>query len=566
MTLSAAVATLLAWAPLISLTIATVQPTAKTRNGTYGGVYLPTWSQDAFLGIPFAQPPTGPLRFRHPQPLNESFSPEIRNATTLGHSCIQYAGNAFTENMSEDCLNLNVVRPSRRGSTFGTQQDKLLPVLVWIYGGGLYSGSIADPQYNLSGIVRVSQDIGEPIVGVEMNYRLGMYGFLQTPALLEEGSSNAGLLDQRLALEWVRENIAAFGGDPERVVVWGESAGAQSIAYHMVANDGQNNGLFRGAILESGGPTGAQIQDLSYYAPPVENLTRTAGCHSPNTKRAVAAREELACLRSLSQEDLLAARPSQVWNPLIDGTYLTGYPSQLLRDGKFLRIPLLTGHNTDEGSSFSMTDPKVDSDSDLFNALLTWRMYALSPPTIRKLLRLYPNDPCHEPPHSIRNCSVFPDKGLQWRRSANIGGDMVMVSGRRKMCRVYTEAGEDVFSYRFDTRPWDRAEQDGVKHFDNVAFSFQNVSGLLGPSPEFDSHMELAAAIGRAYVRFVNRLDPNPQGGKADELLPRWPRYDLRAPKNVVLNATKPWVEEDTYRGEGIAYLNSYEVARELLA
>lgn len=129
-----------------------------------------------------------------------------------------------------------------------------------------------------SGIVRVSQYMGRPILAISMNYRLGMYGFLQTPQVLAEGSSNAGPLDQRLALRWVQDNIAAFGGDAKRVVVWGESAGAQSIAYHLFSYGGRNDGLYRGAILESGGPTGAQVKQLSYYTAPVEILTKTVRC------------------------------------------------------------------------------------------------------------------------------------------------------------------------------------------------------------------------------------------------------------------------------------------------
>lgn len=231
------------------------QPLAVTKNGTYQGRYLAGWDQDLFLGIPYAQPPLGDLRFRWPQSINTSFT-EIREASSYGASCMQYHTN-FT--LSEDCLTLNVIRPTSGNNQSQTSKGPL-PVVVWIYGGGLYTGSTADPQYNLSGVVKVSQDMGQPVIAVSMNYRLGMWGFLQTPGVVAEGSSNAGLLDQRLALQWVQENIAAFGGDPDRVVVWGESAGAQSIAYHLFSYGGRNDGLFRGAIMESGGPTGAYIQ------------------------------------------------------------------------------------------------------------------------------------------------------------------------------------------------------------------------------------------------------------------------------------------------------------------
>lgn len=525
--------------------LASTPPQVTTRNGTYQGRYLPEWNQDAFLGMPFAQPPVGPLRFRWPQSVNTSFE-GVRDASRYGYSCMQYKTNF---NMSEDCLNLNVIRPS------GNHEK--LPVLVWIYGGGLYTGSTADPQYNLSGIVKLSQDMGQPVIAVSMNYRLNMYGFLQTPQILAEGSSNAGLIDQRQALQWVQENIDVFGGDPSRVVVWGESAGAQSIAYHLFSNDGRNDRLFRAAIMESGGPTGAQVQDLAYYTVPVQNLTQAVGCST--------AKDQLACLRGVGQDELFAVQPSQVWNPLIDGDFLTGYPSQLMRDGRFIHVPLLIGANTDEGTSFSISG--VNTEKDLFNSLLSWRSYSLSPPTIRKLLELYPNDPCNEPPFDVKNCTVYPKKGQQWRRSAAIGGDMVMISGRRRMCELYTAAGQPVFSYRFDSRLWNKTAETGVQHFDNVAFSFQNISGLLGPSPQYGEKMQLARAVGKSYIRFVNNLDPNPPKSCAENSsLPYWPRYDQIRPQNMVFNATKSFVEPDTFRKEGIDFLNTFEVARELLA
>ncbi|TPX10418.1 uncharacterized protein E0L32_008637 [Thyridium curvatum] len=526
-------------------------PTAKTINGTYQGRRLDGWNQDVFLGIPYSQPPVGPLRYRWPQSINESFT-GVRNATEYGYNCREYKSAVLQAHASEDCLTLNVVRPS------GSHDH--LPVLVWIYGGGLYTGSTADPQYNLSGIVKVSQDMGQPIIAVDMNYRMNQYGFLQTPQILAEGSSNAGLLDQRLALRWIQENIAGFGGNPRRVVVWGESAGAQSIAYHLFSYNGRDDGLFRGAIMESGGPTGAQVQDLSYYTSPVENLTRTVGC--------VDAKDQLACLRGVNENKLYGASPQTVWNPLIDGDFLTGYPSQLIREGKYNRVPLLTGANTDEGFAIS---GKPDTDHDMIHNAMLWRMYALSPPTIRRLLELYPDDNCNAPPFWLTNCTFWPDKGRMWRRAANIGGDAVMISGRRKMCELYTEAGQDVYSYRFDTLLYNSNPLEGVKHFSNVAFSFQNITGLLGPSPEYDKHLKLARSIGMAYVNFVYNLDPNPSSsGTAAKLgaleLPRWPKYNLASPANMVLNASGPFVEPDTFRKEGIAFLNSHEVARELLS
>lgn len=211
-------------------------PIATVLNGSYQGIELPTWNQEAFLGIPYTQPPLGNLRFRRPQSLNTSWT-GVRNATQYGYSCYQYASKF---NLSEDCLTLNVVRPA------GTKANDALPVLIWIYGGGLTSGSSADPQYNVSGILNVSQRLGQPIITVSINYRLGLWGFLSSTQLLEEGNLNVGLLDQRMAMRWVQENIAAFGGDPTKVTIWGESAGAQSIGLHLSSYGGRNDDLYRG--------------------------------------------------------------------------------------------------------------------------------------------------------------------------------------------------------------------------------------------------------------------------------------------------------------------------------
>lgn len=310
----------------------------------------------------------------------------------------------------------------------------------------------------------------------------------------------------------------------------------------------------------------------------MENLTRTVGCW---TTAGWTSASLLPCLRGLDQDTLFAAAPSQVWNPLIDGDFLTGYPSALIREGKYNAVPLLTGTNTDEGTGFSPAGPNTEE--DLFRDFQWWRSYALSAPTVRRLLELYPDDPCSEPPMYVWNCSVFPSRGLAWRRGAAIGGDMVMHSGRRKMCEVYAGAGpgagagagggQAVYSYRFDARLWGEQPVLGVPHFDNVAFSFQNVTGLLGPSPARDDDLRLARAVAVAYVGFVHNLDPNPAGGWDAPVsgvgavaLPPWPRYSLDEPTNMVLNASGPWVEADTWRKEGIAYLNTYEVARELLA
>ncbi|KAI6819547.1 carboxylesterase [Hortaea werneckii] len=542
---------------------ASTPPTVTVKNGTLQGRHNEQWDQDFFLGIPYAQPPLGDLRFRWPQSIEEKWN-GTRDAMEYGYSCYQYKSNF---NLSEDCLTLNVVRPSG-------YDNQSLPVLLWIYGGGLYAGSSADPQYNLSGIVNTASESGQPFIGVSINYRLGVWGFLQNPAILNEGSSNAGLLDQRMAMMWVQENIAAFGGNPKKVTVWGESAGAQSIGLHMHSFGGRDDGLFSSAILESGGPVGASLNPIPFYTSAFENLTRTVGCYDGGSGQyATAHTEALACLRNLTSEQLFNSNYTVVWNPIVDGTFLTAYPSQLAAAGHFIRVPLLTGANTDEGISFSAHG--LDNSTAIFNNLLYWRNYELSPPSIRTLLDLYPPIPAQGVPYGNPSNATYPSLGAQWRRDAAIGGDLVMIAQRRKTAREFVAGGVDnVFSYRFDTPLWNDTPPIGATHFDNVVFSFQNISGALGPLPEFENFRELSRGIGRAYASFVWEGQPNGAqgvtggvgGGKGDNVtgLPFWPRYKLDSPTNIVLNANGSWVEADTWREEGIAFINS--ISRELLA
>lgn len=361
-----------------------------------------------------------------------------------------------------------------------------------------------------------------------------------------------------MAFRWIKENIESFGGDPDRITIWGESAGAQSISYHLHSFNGRNDGLYHGAILESGGIIGTSVQNLPYYQNQFENFTRAFDCFAGSPAA------QIACLRNLTTaQAIFGTTFSQVWAPYTDGVFLTGYPSDLEKTGNFVHVPLIVGANTDEGTTFS--DKGIDNDTALFQDLLIFNRLGLTPPNVRKLMQLYPNDPFNEPPFSITNGSIFPQFGLQWRRSAAIGGDIFMHAGRRRWAEVYTSRALDVYSYRFDTLPFGANPINGVSHGVNVAFSFQNITGTLGPLPQFASALTLAQNIGKAYISFC--YDRNPNTSRGNSTLPLWPKYDLDNPQNLVLNATSgPFLEPDTYRKAGIAFLNSPEVVRELLA
>lgn len=184
-------------------------PAAHVINGSIVGRHLPSFDQDLFLGIPFARVP----RLDNPLPLNDSWTSPLE-ATTYGPTCYGFGSNQLLAlQQSEDCLNLNVIRPS------GVSENEKLPVLVWIYGGGFRQGSSADPMWNMSYMVQTSVENGQPIIGVSINYRLSFLGFPAGKEVLTAGATNLGLKDQRIALEWIQENIRAFGGDPKKVTI-----------------------------------------------------------------------------------------------------------------------------------------------------------------------------------------------------------------------------------------------------------------------------------------------------------------------------------------------------------
>lgn len=190
-------------------------PTVTLKNGSYYGVYSSAYDQDFFLGMPFAQPPLGDLRLRQPQSLNTTWS-GARNATVYQPECFGYRSDQWVlgNHISEDCLSVNVIRPA------GVDAATRLPVAVFFNPGGWSQGGNSDPRYNMSFIIRQSMEMGQPFLAVSPNYRLSLFGFLYSQEVIDAGITNLGMLDQRLALYWIQENIEAFGGDPSKVTIW----------------------------------------------------------------------------------------------------------------------------------------------------------------------------------------------------------------------------------------------------------------------------------------------------------------------------------------------------------
>ena len=325
----------------------------KTANGFIEITTKPSAGVRAFKGIPFAEPPVGSLRWREPQPVKNWRS--ARNADQFGPRCMQRTSpNAdywFRSNgMSEDCLYLNVWTPAKSGK-------ERLPVLVYIFGGGFQNGDGSEPRYDGENMAR------RGIVAVTLNYRTNIFGFFSHPELTRESphraSGNYGLLDQVAALQWVRRNIAAFGGDPKRVTIAGESAGSLSVSALMASP--LSNNLMAGAIGESG----AMISTL-----PPRPLAET---EQNGVKFAAAAgAASLAALRAMTADqiqDVLAKGPAIRFNTNLDGYFLPRVLTEIYAAGEQAKIPLLAGSNSEEQSARSMLGASEPTPENFENAV-----------------------------------------------------------------------------------------------------------------------------------------------------------------------------------------------------
>jgi para-nitrobenzyl esterase len=305
----------------------------RTDSGIVEGITSSTSKIRVFEGIPYAAPPVGNLRWQPPQPATPWTG--VRKASGFGARCMQ--GHLFSDMVfrdsgpSEDCLYLNVWTPADSASAH-------FPVMVWIYGGGFQAGASSEPRQDGENLAK------KGVIVVSLNYRLGLFGFFSHPELTKESphhaSGNYGLLDQAAALEWVHRNIAAFGGDPNNVTIFGESAGSMSVSALMAAPVASS--LFTRAIGESGGIVGLKggLPALSKTEQDGARFAESVGASS------------LQSLRAKSAEDLLQAATKdrtagfRFW-PNIDGYFFPESPSLIYSSGKQAHVPLLAGWNAD---------------------------------------------------------------------------------------------------------------------------------------------------------------------------------------------------------------------------
>ncbi|KAI2632275.1 sterol esterase [Hypoxylon sp. NC1633] len=493
-----------------------------TPQGTIVGSSLN--GVENFGGIPFALPPVGGLRLKPPQKLNSSLG--TFDATGIGPSCPQMffstEGELLTSvlgdlidtplfqtvtGQTEDCLTMRVQRPA------GIAADAKLPVLFWIFGGGFELGS---PQmYDALALISNAVDQGKPFVFVSVNYRVGGFGFLAGKEILADGASNLGLLDQRMGLEWVQDNIAAFGGDPEKVTIWGESAGAISVFDQMALYDGDNtyNGkkLFRAAMMDSGSIVPAQPVDCSRCQDIYDTVVREAGCTN--------AADTLDCLRGVDYDTFLNAANSVPgilsyssvalsYLPRPDSVMLTDSPDVLALSGRYAAVPMIIGDQEDEGTIFSLFQPNITNTDDLVDYI--WKEFfpALERELVAGLVDTYDESITAGSPF---NTGILNNPYPEFKRLAAILGDIVFTLTRRVYLESALAAYPDVPSWSYLASYDYGTPILGTFHGSDILQVFY---GLL---PNYASK-----AIQSYYISFVNTMDPN-DGTSTD--FAQWPQW-----------------------------------------
>ncbi|KAJ4345388.1 uncharacterized protein N0V89_011518 [Didymosphaeria variabile] len=519
-------------------------PAATIKNGTLEGISIPSFSQEAFLRIPFAEPPVGDLRFATPRFLTQGWNGTLE-AKTYPQKCVGYGTEQIEDGgaQGEDCLYLNVVRPA------GMDSGSALPVAVWIHGGGFSQGGTIKPLYNISYMIQNGIEIDRPFIGVTLQYRLNAYGFLNGDQVKAAGATNLGIRDQRLALQWVQENIAAFGGNPDKVTIFGESAGAASVGIHLVAYGGRNDKLFRGAVMESGGPLllgskyNASLEQSKY-----DMLVQATGCSRFS--------DSLECLRDLDYTSLNAALNGTAANtffPYEDGDLIQGSLYDQLEAGKFVQVPIIIGTNTEEGG-FTASGMKVDTDAQFRDAVASYG----SNETVPFIEALYPNIPAIGIPARIKTPTEA--QGKQYKRLAAFTGDYTFIAPRRLTCQSWAQHNVTAYCYRFNGDLPSILPTAGATHWVEVAYVFYNLDRVSneGTWPIPEDYKRLAKLVSSMWVSFFVDGDPNGHGQKD---VAKWPAYadgDTGYAEDFAFDVngtSKP--ELDTWRAEGIAYLNS---------
>jgi len=470
--------------------IAQQPPPVKVDEGLLQGT-----SEDGltvYRGIPFAAPPVGDLRWRAPRPAAKWEG--VRQADRFAPGPIQSWGAASGK--SEDCLYLNVWTPAQSA-------DDRIPVLVWIYGGGFNGGSTSDPIYSGEKLAK------KGVVLVSINYRVGHLGFLAHPELTAESpnhvSGNYGLLDMIAGLQWVKKNIAAFGGDPDKVTIFGESAGG--IAVSMLCASPLAKGLFGGAVSESGGSFGPPRSTTF----PGENMKRLADAERDGQAYAKSAgASSVAELRKIPADKLPMGGfgKGMAW-PVLDGWVIPDDQYKLYEAGNFNDTPILVGYNSDEGASFS--PPKTPGDY-IAGVKARYGKFA------DDLLKAYPVD-SNTVPKTARDLAR--DAAFGWHTWS--------------WARLQSKIGRSrAYVYYFDQHP-DFPEGSpragyGSPHGQEVAYVFNHLDASKPQTTKTD--LSISEAMATYWTNFAKHGDPNGDG------VPAWPPFSDANPVVMYFSQT----------------------------
>ncbi|XP_072015174.1 cholinesterase 1-like [Amphiura filiformis] len=475
---------------------------------------------DAFLGIPFAEPISGARRFK--RPVAKTPWSDVFNATEYGHGCWQRPNPSFTVPLSDDCLNLNVWVPYPRPQNGA--------VLVWIYGGAFVSGinsrSINDGKYLAA---------YEQMIVVSMNYRVGAFGFLATGDSSAPG--NQGLYDQALALQWVQDNIATFGGDPNQVTIFGTSAGGASVSLHLLSPVSQS--LFQRAGIQSAGITAP----WSYITKEValeraKLLARSLGCLKDRNGDIQDIPDMITCLQNTNANDLwMASLRSEnffdtFYAPVYDGTFIPEDPVDVQDQGSFKQCELIVGSNSNEGNLFFFIYrvPWFTEDGE---GLLDYEGY------IEALRYILPKEF-----HSF-GLEAIAFQYRPWKTPNNqsllrdavdlVAGDYAFSCTSVELAKAYAREGNQVHYYRFEERPSNSPfpEWMGVLHGNEVPYIF----GIpLDPSFGYSSReAELSRKLMRFWANFARTGNPNSDTSDTVDAL-NWPQYDFQTQEFLILN------------------------------
>jgi len=455
----------------------------------------------AFLGIPYAKPPVGELRWAPPQKPESWTAP--RSTKEYGARCAQLESTVLQNAASdtEDCLYLNVWAPA-------AAPKQKLPVMVWIHGGGNVNGSASEPvPYLLTGHFYSGEHLAaRDVVVVSLNYRLGVLGFLSHPQLSGEGghSGNQGLLDQQLALAWVKQNIAQFGGDPSNVTIFGESAGSLDVCLHVASP--KSRGLFQRAISQSGGCTTLQTTSAVAQQRSAE-LAQKLGCNGDDS---------LACVRGKSTSELLAAATGISFGPIVDGAFLPEQARALFDKGDIAKVPYILGSNTDEGTLFTQQLSNVTTD-EAYRAAITQRVGAQATEAV---LQRYP-------------VSNFKDEPKPYQAAlARVFGDQSLVCSTYDAALRAAKAGAPTWLYNFDIPS--NVGNLGATHGAELVYVF-------GTSPNLTEEQQRASdGIQGYWTNLAKKGDPNGQG------LAEWPKFS--AENDVRINLALEFKQVEKFR------------------